>query len=203
MKKDSLTDADIVSGIRNQSSSVLLFVYRKNFRSVKYYVEKNSGTDKDAEDVFQDAMLLLYTKIREESLDLKCSIHTYLFSIVKLLWISQLKKRDVRKTASEECDSFISDNEDVVDSIIQTERKSLFIKHYNELTEDCKKIIKYFLKGFSISEITKIMGFSTEQHTKNRRFRCKTSLIEKILQNPHYKELTNGTVGKDIQIPRW
>ena len=203
MKKDTHTDIEIITGIQNQNSNVVLFVYQKNFKSVKYYVEKNSGTDKDAEDVFQDAMILLFNKIQEGNLELKCSVHTYLFSIVKILWLSQLKRREIRKTSSEDCDSFISENENILDTILQTERKTLFIKHFNELTEDCQKIIKYFLKGISISEITNLMGFSSEQHTKNRRFRCKKSLIEKILQNPHYKELTNGTVGENYQIPRW
>jgi RNA polymerase sigma factor (sigma-70 family) len=203
MKKDTYTDSEIINGIYNQNSSILLFVYHKNYKSVRHFIEKNGGADKDAEDLFQDAMILLYNKIREEKLELKCSLHTYLFSVVKLLWLKQIKRQEVRKTVIDECDSFISDNEGILDSILQTERKALFLKHFNELTEDCQKIITYFLKGFSISEITKVMGFSSEQHTKNRRFRCKKSLIENILQNPHYKELANGTIGENNQVPRW
>jgi len=203
MKKDSHTDIEIINGIKNQNSDILLFVYRKNYRAVRYYIEKNSGSDKDAEDVFQDAMILLYNKIREENLELKCSVHTYLFSVVKLLWLGQLKRREIRKTETDDCDTFISENTGILESILQTERKAIFLKHFNELTNDCQRIIAYFLKGFSISEITKVMGYSSEQHTKNRRLRCKKSLLEKIVQNPHYKELANGTIGNDYQVPRW
>lgn len=203
MKKNTYTDDEIMNGIYSQESNILLFMYRKNFRSVKYYIEKNGGVEKDAEDLFQDAMILIYSKIREGKLELKCSIHTYLFSVVKIMWLSQLRKQESRKTNIDECDSFISDNEGILEAIIKTERKAIFLRHFEDLSADCKKIITYFLKGFSISEITNVMGFSSEQHTKNRRFRCKKSLLEKITLDPHYKELANGTIGKDNQIPRW
>jgi RNA polymerase sigma factor, sigma-70 family len=203
MKKDTYTDEEILTGIQVQTRSILQFVYQINFRSVKYFVEKNGGTDKDAEDVFQDAMIHLYDKVRSGELQLKCSVHTYLFSVSRILWLGQLKKQEVRRTVTDEVDSFTSENDGILESLVNTERKALFIRHFNELTEDCQKIIKYFLKGFTISEITKKMGFSSEQHTKNRRFRCKKSLIERILQNPNYKELANGTVRENYQVPRW
>jgi RNA polymerase sigma factor (sigma-70 family) len=203
MSKGSFTDQEIIDGIKQQNSEVLLFVYHKNFRSVRHYIEKNNGSNQDAEDVFQDAMILIFDKINEDNFVLNCSIHTYLFSASKILWLKQLKFKERRKVVIEECDDFISNNEGILDTILRTERKSIFLKHYNELTEDCQTIIKYFLRGLSISEITKTMGYSSEQHTKNRRFRCKKTLIEKILKNPYYKELTNGTVETDSQIPRW
>jgi RNA polymerase sigma factor (sigma-70 family) len=203
MKKRIYTDQEIIDGIKSQDNNVLLFVYHKNFRSVKHYIEKNNGSDQDAEDVFQDAMILIFDKINDDSLVLNCTMQTYLFSVIKLLWLKQLKFRERRKVVIEECDSFISNNEDILDTILRTERKSVFLKHYNELTEDCQTIIKYFLRGLSISEITKAMGYNSEQHTKNRRFRCKKTLIEKILKNPYYKELANGTVETNSQVPRW
>ncbi len=203
MKKSSYTDEEIIKGIQSQNNDVLLYVYRKNLRSVRYYIEKNSGSTKDAEDIFQDALVLMYHKIREGTLELTSSFHTYLFSIVKLHWLKQLNQRERRKTDYEECDKFVNDNEGLLEDLIQAERKAVFIRHFNELTTDCQKIIKLFLKGLMISEITKLMGFNSEQHTKNRRFRCKKVLIEKILQDPYFKELTNERFGKDYQIPRW
>jgi RNA polymerase sigma factor (sigma-70 family) len=203
MKKSSYTDEEIIKGIQCQNNDVLLYVYRKNLRPVRFYIEKNSGTVKDAEDVFQDALLLVYYKIREGALELTSSFHTYLFSVVKIFWLKQLDQRERRKTDCEECDKFIAQNDGLLEDIIKAERRAIFIKHFNELTPDCQKIIRLFLKGLMISEITKLMGFNSEQHTKNRRFRCKKILIEKILQDPYFKELTNERFGKNYQIPRW
>ena len=43
-----------------------------------------------------------------------------------------------------------------------------------------KKVLRYFIEGMSIAEITRKMGYKSEQHTKNRRYRCKLSLIKQI-----------------------
>ncbi len=203
MKKGHYTDEEIIKGIQSQNNDVLLYIYRKDLRSVRYYIEKNSGTDKDAEDIFQDALIFVYYKIRDGALELKSSFHTYLFSVVKIYWLKHLEQRERRKTNHEECDKFISENEGLLEDIIKTERRNIFIKHFNELTPDCQKIIKLFIRGLTISEITKLMGYNSEQHTKNRRFRCKKILIEKILQDPYFKEMTNERFGKNYQIPRW
>jgi RNA polymerase sigma factor (sigma-70 family) len=203
MKRGNYTDGEILNGIQRQDNNVILFVYRKNFRSVKYYVEQNNGTDKDAEDVFQEAMILVFTKARTKDFELRSSFHTYLFSVVKIFWLRQLSKRQSRPVEIIDCDSLISEDENLLEAIVQTERRHLFLKHYNELSSDCQRIIKLFIKGFSITQITEMMGYSSEQHTKNRRFRCKKTLLKKIILNPYFKELANGTIGENYQVPRW
>jgi RNA polymerase sigma factor (sigma-70 family) len=203
MKIRSYTDEEVFSGIHRQDDKVLLFIYRKDFESVKHFIEMNSGTGQDAQDIFQDAMILVYSKVKSGELVLQCSFSTYLFSVVKILWLKQLEKAKRKNTFTEECDDFADHHEGILEEIHQAERKSLIVRYFNELSDDCKRIIRLFMKELSISEITKVMGYSSEQHTKNRRFRCKKSLYERIIQNPHYKEFTNGRVGNDNEIPRW
>ena len=97
MRTGTYTDQEILNGIQYQDNRILLFVYRKNFSPVKYYIKKNNGSDKDAEDVFQDAMILIYNKVQEGNMALKCSVHTYLFSVVQILWLRQLDFQNKRK----------------------------------------------------------------------------------------------------------
>jgi RNA polymerase sigma factor (sigma-70 family) len=203
MGKENYTDQEIIDGIKRQDSDVLLFIYKKNFRSVKHYIENNNGNEKDAEDVFQDVLIILFDKIRHKTLNLQCSFHTYLFSVLKYTWLRQLMYRDQKKFTNENCDDLSSENIGLVDDIINSERRKIFLQHFNEISQDCQKIIRLILKGYSITEITKVMGYLSEQHTKNRRFRCKKNLIERILKNPNYKELTNERTGEDYSVPRW
>jgi RNA polymerase sigma factor (sigma-70 family) len=203
MKKDSYTDQEIIIGIQRQNNTALLFLYQKNFRAVLHYIEQNRGNYKDAEDIFQEAMVFLHNKIIDRNLELTCSIHTYLFSVTKILWLRNLNRNSKIITENLDCDNFISSDEDMMETMMYNERKTIFLKHFYELTGDCRKIIRLFLMGVSISEITATMGYKSEQHTKNRRFRCKKNLIEKIQQNPYFKKMTNGTVRENNQIPRW
>ncbi len=197
------TDQEIIKGLNSQSSAVLTYIYQQNFRSVKKYIEDNSGSETDAEDVFQDALVLVYERIRKGNLILTCSFSTFLFAVAKTQWLSVLRQRKRKNVVTDECDNIFNEDAGIHDELVQAEKKKLFIAHFNELTEDCKKIIKLFIKEYSITEITRIMNFSSEQHTKNRRLRCKNALINKITNNPRFKELSNGTVRKDNEIPRW
>jgi len=203
MGKEKYTDQEIIDGIRRQDSDVLLFIYKRNFRSVKHYIENNTGNEKDAEDVFQDVLITLFDKIRANSLILQCSFHTYLFSVLKVAWLRQLTLKNQKKVSIEDCDNLSNENLGFMDDLIKTERRKMFLLHFNEISQDCQKIIRLILKGYSITEITKVMGYISEQHTKNRRFRCKKNLIERIFKNPNYKELTNERTGKNYSVPRW
>lgn len=197
------TDQEILKGINTQNSAILTYLYQQNFRSVKKYIEDNSGSETDAEDVFQDALVVVYERIRKGDLILTCGFGTFLFAIAKTQWLGILRQRKRRNVVTDDCDNILNNDTDIYEDLIQAEKKKLFITHFNELTEDCKKIIQLFIKEFSIAEITKMMNFSSEQHTKNRRLRCKNALITKITNNPRFKELSNGTIGKNNEIPRW
>ncbi len=203
MKKDSYSDEEILDGMKRQDSDIMLFIYRKNFRSVKHYIESNSGNTKDAEDAFQDALILMFDKIRHNTLNLQCSFSTYLFSIVKNLWLRQLTHKNKSKISDVDCDTIATEAPEILDDLINAERRKIFLQHFNEISTDCQKIIRLVIRGHSITEITQVMGYTSEQHTKNRRFRCKKSLIERILKNPNYKELTNEKRGDDYSLPRW
>ena len=134
MKKEIYTDQELVDGIKFQNSNCILFMYKKNYKSVKYFIEKESGCEKDAEDVFQDAMIFLYHKIRNNELQLKSSIHTYLIGVTKIYWLRCRKKKmqfvyDIQDEAHE--------NLDYLNDIIILERKQIFIDHFKELSKDC------------------------------------------------------------------
>jgi RNA polymerase sigma factor (sigma-70 family) len=203
MKKIKYSDHDLKKGIVLQSSDVLMYIYKENYKSIKRYIEENSGSEKDAEDIFQDALILIYSKLKNNELFLTCSFSTYLFAIVKTNWLKVLRQRRNRNITIEECDSFIDDEEGIHEELIQIEKKRLVIHHFKEISKDCQEIIQLIIKGCTLEEITKLMNYNSVQYTKNRKLKCKKALIGKIINNPRFKELTNGKVGENYQIPRW
>jgi RNA polymerase sigma factor (sigma-70 family) len=141
----------------------------------------NSGNELDADDVFQDSLIILYRKVRDEDFRLSSSLKTYLYAICRNKWLKELSRRE-KMTMLTQDDEFTSTSDDnsIEEEILYEERERIYREKYEELSEDCKKILKMYAIGSSITEITKIMGFSSEQHTRNRRFKCKESLIQRI-----------------------
>jgi FixJ family two-component response regulator len=72
---------------------------------------------------------------------------------------------------------------------IQEEKMAMIQRHYDTLTERCKKIIRLMLKKSSTEQIMKAMGFSSVAYTRKRKYQCKHSLIKRIKSDPDYQRL--------------
>ena len=80
-KKALVTESqEIIDGILNGSSVVLDRLYQLYFPMVVKLVTRNNGTEDDAKDIFQEALMVLYDKIQRKDLTLSSSFKTYLYA---------------------------------------------------------------------------------------------------------------------------
>ena len=197
----SYTTDDIVRGIKEKDEKVIHFLYKDNFKKIAQLVKMNNGTEDDACDVFQDAFMIVYDKLRNDSLVLNVSIGTYLYSVARFVWLKELKRNKNNSPIKEEDFRELQDD-DIHSIFIYNEKHDLVWQHFEKLSKDCQKVIQLVLDGKSISEVTGIMNYSSEQHTKNRRLRCKDSLIKRVIKDSRYNELGNLKILQE-QTARW
>jgi RNA polymerase sigma factor (sigma-70 family) len=192
MRSVKLSDTDLLHGLISRDERILREYYGLYYQSVRRYVISNNGNDEDARDLFQDVMLVLFQKVRQEQFTLTCSLKTYLYSVSRFLWLKELGKRKWISYKAVEHEDFIDADEDVVSVNEKNERLLFFRKCFDKLSENCRKVLSLFNEGFTIAEITRLMGFKSEQHTKNRRYRCKLTLIESIKAEYDYNTMSYG-----------
>ena len=183
------TDEAIIDGLKRQDSLIIRYVYKEYYPTIKFLITTNSGTDTDAEDVFQDALVVLYRKIARENLVLTSSFKTFLYSICRNLWLQRLDRRVFRNEFLELEDlgelQDISYSEQPEDD---QEKYRLFQQHFFRLGDDCQKVLKLFMNKTSLREIADIMGFKTEKYAKTRKFMCKEKLKNSIINDPNFKK---------------
>jgi RNA polymerase sigma factor (sigma-70 family) len=143
-------------------------------------VLSNNGSEEDARDLFQDVMMVLFQKARDPHFTLTCALGTYLYSVTRFLWLKELNKR--RRVSRELVDQeeYIDADADIASMSEKNERLLFYKKCFEKLSERCRKVLMFFSEGYSIAEVTSLMGFKTEQHTRNRRYRCKLTLINSL-----------------------
>ncbi len=185
------TDNELLDGIKLKNTIILQFIMKDNFLSIKQMVLLNGGSESDADDILQESLIVLYRKIREDNFILTCSLKTYLYSVARLKWLKELKRKQRVEMLTDEEEYMIDETDSIEDEIENEERQRIYREKYEELGEDCKKVLKLSVTGTSIAEITEIMGYSSEQHTRNRRFKCKETLIQKIRNTKLFNELGN------------
>ena len=69
--------------------------------------------------------------------------------------------------------------------------RELFNKHFSELSEDCQKILSMFFNNFTVEDIRAAMDYKDVHHAADRKYRCKKSLIKRIVNDPLFKKLKN------------
>ena len=183
------SDESILSGLKEKRAESIRYLYREYFPLAKSIVEKNSGTYEDAEDVFQDGIIVLYQKILSGPLNLNCSLKTFFFSICRNIWMQRLDRKwrllyqdDLVSESVEDYDAIPIDiNEE------KLEKTRLYQLHFLSLPADCQKILKMFLSSTSLKEISECMGFKDVSYAKTRKYLCKNMLRKKILKDPRYK----------------
>lgn len=96
-------DQELIRSIKAGENHLLESFYKKNFLIVAHYIKQNNGNEEDAQDVFQESIIILVNKVREPNFTLTSALSTYLFAISKNIWLKHL--RDDKFTNTEQFDS--------------------------------------------------------------------------------------------------
>ncbi len=185
------TDSAVIKGLREKRADCIRYLYREFFPLAKSFVTKNSGTFQDAEDVFQDGIVVLFQKSMDSDLNLKCSLKTYFYSICRNIWMQRLD----RKWRLLYQDNFVNEAEGSYETEItevdeeKLERTRIYQLHFLSLPHDCQRILLLFLKKTPFREIAISLGFRDDQAVKTRKYLCKNMLRRRILRDPKCKNL--------------
>jgi len=183
------TDDAILDGLKKRDSGIIRYVYKEYYPTIKFLITTNSGTETDAEDVFQDALVVLFKKIAREDLILTSSFKTFLYSICRNLWLQRLDRRVFSNEFLEMEDlSELQENLYLDQPDEEHDKYRLFQQHFLRLSDDCQKVLQLFLGKTSLKEIAEIMGFKTEKYAKTRKFMCKEKLKNSIINDPNFKK---------------
>ena len=185
------SDEAIIEGLRLRKENIIKYVYKEYFSMTRHLIINNSGTGQDAEDVFQDALVIVYNRIMIDQLELNSTFKTFLYSICRNIWMQQLEKRKKFKNEFIDFETITEIPEPTLEEIYDIEKKKnkLYQLHFLNLSDDCQKVIQLFLKKISLREIANIMGYKTEKYAKTRKFDCKEELKTRILNDPNYLKL--------------
>jgi len=181
------TTEEIIKGIADRKDRIIDYVYTFYYEDIRKMIMVNSGSSEDARDIFQEALFVIYQKIILDDLTLKCHFKTYLYSICRLLWLRILRKR-IYSTGTADGLADLNPSQFTIGTTAEAGQQ-IFTKHFNELSENCRKILDLYFRNVSFSEINEIMGYKNLQIARDKCYRCKKTLYKRINNNPEFKKL--------------
>ena len=178
------TDEELISGIINDDEEALKVLYRGHYQSILHFIKLNSGSEDDAKDVFQEALIIFYEKIKDGSLELNCAVKTFVYSVSRRIWLKKLseKKRFSDKLLDpedyiEESDTGLAD---------ENEKKfGIMSDSLSQIGEPCRTLIEdFYVRRMSMSEITEKFGYTNADNAKTQKYKCLMRL-KKIFFNAY------------------
>src|SRR5918993_3567254 len=102
----SMNEKEIFERICKGDEKALEYLYQKYYRMMTKLVITNSGTEDEARDIYQDALIVFWQKARSGKLVLTSKISTYIYSICQNLWRKELDRK--KRLSNEEKDTAVS-----------------------------------------------------------------------------------------------
>jgi RNA polymerase sigma factor (sigma-70 family) len=169
-------DEQLVKAIRNGDDSALSYLYDKHIRMIMKYILQNNGTEAEAVELFQDALVILWEKIVKGEFRLTSKLSTYLFGVARNKWLRELARRK-KLTNLDELSNNQSNESDASEQLEKDELVELIKKCMKNLSDICQRIlIKFYFEEKSMLEISKGLNLANEDVAKSKKYQCKKEL---------------------------
>ncbi|MFH6982951.1 RNA polymerase sigma factor [Marinoscillum sp. 108] len=164
-----MKDSEILEKIAKGDETALDYLYKKYYRMMTNLVLKNNGTEEEAKDVYQEALLAFWQKAISGKLVLTSKISTFLYSICLNQWRKELDRKS--RLSNEEVDSEEFQGHD------QNERYKIVMQCISELGDTCKRILTYYyFDGLNMTDIAEKLNFANTDTAKTKKYKCKKKL---------------------------
>jgi RNA polymerase sigma factor (sigma-70 family) len=175
-------EESLIAELRKKNDSALRQLYHAHYPMVLHMVVANSGTEAEAKDVYQEAIIHFYERLQEADFVLTCKIKTYLYAVCRKLWLQRLSARH-KFVRIDELEQVEGIEEAVTD--IEVKEKNFFTMDLSleKLGEPCRTILEdYYLRNLTMDEITLKFGYTNADNTKNQKYKC-LQRLKKIFQS--------------------
>jgi RNA polymerase sigma factor (sigma-70 family) len=168
-----MDEKEIFERICKGDERALEFLYKKYYRMMTKLVITNSGTEEEARDIYQEALVVFWQKAVSGKLVLTSKMSTYIYSICQNLWRKELERK--KRLSNEEKDM------PVIPDPETEERNKIIARCISQLGETCQKVLMYYyFDELSMQEIAERMGFANTDTAKTKKYKCKQKLDELI-----------------------
>ncbi|MBV2227649.1 MULTISPECIES: RNA polymerase sigma factor [Sphingobacterium] len=167
-------DKELLEGLRKGDNSVISEIYKTCYPSVSHLITGNKGTEDEAKDIFQEAVMVLYDKVTHENFELSSKLSTFLYAVCRRLWLKQLNKRENSMGTSDSDGLEIADVESDIQSHIEKENDfSKMDSAMSQLGEPCQTILKdFYIRNKSMNEICEKFGYTNTDNAKTQKYKC-------------------------------
>ncbi len=150
-------------------------LYKKAFYPVSSYIAKMGGSKEEAQDIFQDALVIYYEKVTAMQDEIIVSEKAYLVGIAKNLWLHHYKDNSKNRPLLNLDTESIDDSQPATDKIMR----------YLETTgKKCMELLKaYYYDRLPVESVSTLFGYSGTRSATVAKYKCLQKIRETVKQH--------------------
>lgn len=169
----NLSEHALIRGLSVNDKKAIETIYTENYGVIQNLILNNNGSEEDAKDIFQEALIVLYEKSKRPEFELSCQIKTYLYSVSRRLWLKRLQRNNRFDLQSDGFEETVYVEEDMM---VHEQRNAEFgMMEYAmaHIGEPCKSILEaYYIRKQNMQEIAECFGYTNPENAKNQKYKC-------------------------------
>jgi RNA polymerase sigma factor (sigma-70 family) len=178
------TEQELLTALSASDRNAANLIFRKHYPIFTKWILAGGGTETDAEDIFQEAMIILFEQSQNADFRLTCTIGTYLFSVGKHLWYKRLQMLQKRPYVLQDFSAAAeggAEDSAYEDAIGVYEERELHFRQLEaaleKLGSPCKEVLSaYYQDNKSMSELAFLFGYTNPDNAKTQKYKCLTRL---------------------------
>jgi RNA polymerase sigma factor (sigma-70 family) len=177
------TDSEVILGILNNSESVLKRLYTAYFPMVLQLIINNNGTPDDAKDIYQEAIIILYNKIKAGDFELSSKLKTFIYSVCRRLWLKRLGQMSRYGGDIRDFQDYSPVDDEVEKQGEMDVQLGKMASALKLLGEPCKTIIEdFYIHNKSMQDICESFGYTNADNAKTQKYKCLQRLKKLFFQ---------------------
>ncbi|MGB8192616.1 MAG: sigma-70 family RNA polymerase sigma factor [Chitinophagaceae bacterium] len=184
-------DQRYIDALLANNYPVIEEIYTRFSPRITSLVLRNNGSEMDAADVFQDALLMICRKARDHQFQLTCPMEAFLYLVCRNRWLNELQKRKNRHVTIDEEKGFDigqDASETYQQFLVKEKRRELLEEKLQLLDEGCRELLKLSWSGRPMEEIAGMLNF-TYAYVRKKKSGCMAKLITLVRSSEQYHVL--------------
>ena len=166
-------EKELLKGLANNDRKAVETLYQENFNTIQSLIINNNGSSDDAKDIFQEAIIVLYEKVRAGGFELQCQIKTFLYSVSRRLWLKRLQQQNRYAAPGDSMESVVPVEEDLDAHEQRNAEFEMMEQAISHLGEPCKSLLEaYYLQKQNMQVIAANFGYTNADNAKNQKYKC-------------------------------
>jgi RNA polymerase sigma factor (sigma-70 family) len=187
-------DNKYLEALVNNDRVLIEEIYSRFSGKIIQMVIQNNGTEPDASDLFQEALVDIYKKVKT-GFTLTCPMEAFLYLICRNRWLNQITRKkynNVTFADDEGYSNLVSEDSFAnAEKILQSQnRRNLIETKLEQLGGSCQQLLQLSWGGKKLEEVASLMK-TTYAYIRKKKSDCMGKLIDLVKGSPDYQLLLN------------